>query len=650
MEQSLLTWALSNAARGWRVFPVVPGMKIPAFIGWKDAATTDAETIKKWWSDKKLEIGTLKSGRKVYSNPDFNIGIATGKGLFVVDVDVRDEKRGKESFAALNLSNDEKHTFVVRTPSGGLHAYYTTDEVLGVSAGRLGDGIDTRGDGGFVVGPGSVYINGAGPRPYEILRDLPLAGLPVAIASRVRDPERRSDVVPADLTLDREVDVERAIAYLRDATPSGTYAVACRLKDFGVSQEVAIELLLDHWNGRRVVPHSREVIAEKVQHAYEYGTRPVGSDSIVVGLGGVTIEAPPPTKTLTDITWFRDGADASDLKAEWLFFRMMPRRGVMVLTGPSQAGKTFLELELARCLATGKPFFDSEPDELGGTIFLFAGSEGSGLKLRLRALGEPGPLPISACMVSNLAERDALQRLYESIKEEAERMMLVHGVPLRLVVLETLAASGLLIDETNNAEAGRAMANLGVLSTMLDVVFLTTHHPPKDGTGSRGASAIPNAADYVWEIYRDNRDAIRRLDLTKARDAEQRLIGAFTLVETVLGQDTRGRPITSMAVSMGEPGGVIASAVGRAPGQVEAFNRAFEFAMVDKPATMKDGAVGAEFREILEVFNDLTKETITDKGNRSRMFRKCLDYAMSLGAIDDRMVMGIRYLVRKSFT
>ena len=52
-------------------------------------------------------------------------------------------------------------TFTVRTPSGGLHLYFTApDKSLGNTVGKLGRQIDTRGVGGYVVGPGSVCRTG----------------------------------------------------------------------------------------------------------------------------------------------------------------------------------------------------------------------------------------------------------------------------------------------------------------------------------------------------------------------------------------------------------------------------------------------------------------------------------------------------------
>ena len=67
----LLTAALGYSARGWRVFPLVPGEKRPAVTDWETRATTEAHRIRRCW-------GT----------GDYGIGIACGpSGLLVLDLD-----------------------------------------------------------------------------------------------------------------------------------------------------------------------------------------------------------------------------------------------------------------------------------------------------------------------------------------------------------------------------------------------------------------------------------------------------------------------------------------------------------------------------------------------------------------------------------
>lgn len=148
--------ALELAREGFRVFPLrgivngkctcgkagcaSPG-KHPVIAGWQQAATNDEAAVKTMFAPY----------------PSANIGIATGKGLVVVDLD------GPEGLAALEQWETKygplPPTRRVRT-GRGMHLYFHCKEALGNSAGRIAPHVDIRGDGGYVVGPGSVHASG----------------------------------------------------------------------------------------------------------------------------------------------------------------------------------------------------------------------------------------------------------------------------------------------------------------------------------------------------------------------------------------------------------------------------------------------------------------------------------------------------------
>jgi hypothetical protein len=132
---------------GWPVFPVCPGEKIPATKrGFLDA-TTDADRISYWW----------------HRQPTANVGIATGvPGPDVVDVDVH-AVNGYDAWVRLQREGlAARPAAVIRTPSGGLHAYFRgTEQRSGHIAAA---GIDFRARGGYVVAPPSVV----GGRPYVV--------------------------------------------------------------------------------------------------------------------------------------------------------------------------------------------------------------------------------------------------------------------------------------------------------------------------------------------------------------------------------------------------------------------------------------------------------------------------------------------------
>jgi hypothetical protein len=632
LRDQLLASALDMAARGYLIFPLTPGAKTPAVKDWQGHATSDPEII-----------------RKVWAHGDYNIGVKTGAGLLVVDIDIKKGKQGASSFAALGLTAEEKDTFRVKTASGGWHVYYRYDPALvfGNNAGRLGDGLDVRGDGGYVVGPGSVLTNGSGQGSYTLELDHPLAALAASVRGRLaeRRPRPEGGTTEPIVDLDRPDAIQRAIDYLRvDAPTSGSYQVAARLKDFGVSKETAALLLEEHWNDRRATPHTFEELEEKVAHAYTYGTSAPGSDHPAAAFGGVDLEPParPVQPPAASDAW-RHG-DGWNKNIRWLYHEALPAVGVGVVVGSPQAGKTFVCVELGRSAASGKPFFNVTPDRRVGVVFLFAGSEGSSFPMRMEALDEKDPLPITAFSVGDLSARGALGTLLALLRTESARMQRAFGVPLGLVFLETLNASGLLVDEHNNSEIGVAFANLGTLSRELDALVITTHHPPKNGEGARGGGAIIASADYVLEIIREGTEAVRFLELTKARDAEQRQLGTFTLLQANLGEDDRGRPITSMTVSMGEP----MTRQGRRTQYAETFMQALEFAIMETAGPV-EGYRAAEYNLVLKIFSDL-KTGSKERSAAVNAFRKCFDYAKDAGAVDSAMFAGERYIWTKEIT
>ena len=115
-------------------------------------------TIARWWTDDLF--GT---------ELDDNIGIATGNGIVVLDVDVKNGKEGLKSFAMLDLIYGLDPTLTARTPSGGYHLFFRCGSAIGNTVENIAPGIDVRGDRGYVVGVGST-IDGVA---YEWVDGIP---------------------------------------------------------------------------------------------------------------------------------------------------------------------------------------------------------------------------------------------------------------------------------------------------------------------------------------------------------------------------------------------------------------------------------------------------------------------------------------------
>lgn len=169
--------------RGLAVFAIPPGGRRPAGPGWQRNVLRTAADLRSWQAGDNIGIGC-------WANQ-----------LLVLDLDVADGAHGPSTFAAscARAGRPWPATFTVRTPSGGMHLYFTPPGgvVIGSTSGgmtRLGPGIDTRGPGaggrgGYVVGPTSIV----GGRRYEITHDVAIADLPTWLAHLLRpDTFRRA--------------------------------------------------------------------------------------------------------------------------------------------------------------------------------------------------------------------------------------------------------------------------------------------------------------------------------------------------------------------------------------------------------------------------------------------------------------------------
>ena len=143
--------AIAYANRGWAVFPLAAETKLPTkgSHGLLDA-THDRQEL-----------------NSIFAAPETNVGIRTGEisRLVVVDIDLHSEEaNGLASVAELRrqgfelpTGNEKRGCGVVRTPTGGMHLYYALPEGVALknSTSLLAPGIDTRGEGGYVVAPPS---------------------------------------------------------------------------------------------------------------------------------------------------------------------------------------------------------------------------------------------------------------------------------------------------------------------------------------------------------------------------------------------------------------------------------------------------------------------------------------------------------------
>lgn len=139
---------------GWAVFPVNKKKRPLTLNGFNDASKDLVEVVNMFAQKDAVAIG-----------------VATGKisGIVVLDIDMKGQNLDmtyEELAEKYKIGPDD---IVSRTGSGGYHVFYKHPGSIVPNAQRLNNtqGLDVRGDGGYVIIPPSMHVSG---KRYEWIR------------------------------------------------------------------------------------------------------------------------------------------------------------------------------------------------------------------------------------------------------------------------------------------------------------------------------------------------------------------------------------------------------------------------------------------------------------------------------------------------
>lgn len=180
----MLDSALSYSFHGWHIFPCRPRGKEPLTPHGLNDATTVPATIREWWDQ--------------WPNANVAIRLGTISGLVALDVDPR--HNGDETMAELvqdhgslpatphSMTGGGGHHYVFRHPGGRLKAMTL-----------LGDGLELRADGAYIVAPPSIHPSGNAYvwEASEHFEDVVPAPLPAWLRVMLRDRARQESQKPA---------------------------------------------------------------------------------------------------------------------------------------------------------------------------------------------------------------------------------------------------------------------------------------------------------------------------------------------------------------------------------------------------------------------------------------------------------------------
>lgn len=382
---------------------------------------------------------------------------------------------------------------------------------------------------------------------------------PVPVVERPRPaPVVRTNLDPTEAKT-------RAAEFLktRDGAVEGeggnahTYATAAKVKDYGVEEHEAIDVLAE-WNEKKCSPPwEREELETLIRNVYTYGQNPVGSarlDTVAREEFEDLIERLESAKS-TGIQ-LRQIADivAEMREPEWLLEDILEGRAVAVCAGPRNTFKSFI--------ANGWGYSAALAGH--GTVIL--SGEGAGLDRRTRAWFKVNAPDFDLKTLPLVAYERPLA--LNSATVVADLVIALKALPWvpKLIVVDTFSKFSPGLDENDNPKVAEFLTRLGM--ALRDVfgctLLLVAHSGHSDPGRPRGASALMANPDAEYIVKRETNSMF--VTVTRERFKDTPSLPPLTYHAEVvdLGYlDKRGRPVTSLALK--ESTETLAPLLSRAP-------------------------------------------------------------------------------------
>jgi len=250
-----------------------------------------------------------------------------------------------------------------------------------------------------------------------------------------------------------------------------------------------------------------------------------------------------------------------DEPVEWLIEDIIPKKAFVALYAPPASYKSFIALDMAEAIATGRDWMGRSVKQSGVVLYI-AGEGHGGLGARIKACKikndspDGAPLYVIRAQINLRSSQEDFDNLISAINDLLETV----GEKLQMIVLDTLMRmSGGGFNENSSEDMGGFITQAGKLQAFYDCALLVIHHSGKDVTkGLRGHSSLLGAVDTELEINRldsvvnSGNEAVKgsgTITVTKQKDGSDDIAIGFDVVAIDVSTSALGfESTTSLAV------------------------------------------------------------------------------------------------------
>jgi hypothetical protein len=267
-----------------------------------------------------------------------------------------------------------------------------------------------------------------------------------------------------------------------------------------------------------------------------------------------------------------------------------PRKGTSLLVGQSSTGKSFIATDLSISIATGAQFFGRQVKRRGGVVYIaLEGGDTFGNRVTAAAehRGIKKEIPFNYSTTQrDLSNDGELERLIKELKQIDAHFQRKFGIPLCLVIIDTMSVAFSLENENDNAQVAAICKRLQRIEAETGAHVMGIHHAGKNqDAGARGASAWRANVDNVLSCAADRNEVTgecknRRLSVSKYRDGIEGPMSGYELKRVTLGENEDGEPFGSCAIVATDIQGCGPTKTGKVSADERLFDAAFNEAAI----------------------------------------------------------------------